>query len=131
MAKYSDFDSYWMHGKDDLLFETQKKARKIHYCTECSREISVGRSYRSSRFKIDGRWKTYKTCSSCIDIINWLLRCTNEETYAFGELYDELINSDLVSKVDEKEEASQCTWISNEPALVIERHYPLLIRVDK
>jgi len=49
---------------------TQKttKARKIHKCTECKREILPGEKYELFKGKWEGDFQTYKTCKDCLSV---------------------------------------------------------------
>lgn len=63
------------------------KARKVHHCEECRRDIKIGQVYE----KYSGRWcgdfDSYKTCMDCVNIRNGLT-CGN--SILFGTLWEEI-----------------------------------------
>lgn len=45
------------------------KARKVHTCCECGKEIEPGQEYEHVRGRWDGPdFETFKTCSVCLEI---------------------------------------------------------------
>lgn len=74
-----------------------RTARKTHTCTECGRSIASGDKYRYSSGKWDDFIGSYKTCLDCDEIKVWLdkkIDCC----IAFGEMYTELIESEIISR---------------------------------
>jgi hypothetical protein len=59
-------------GRCTVLHSTDRKARKEHRCTECYRVIPVGEIYLNEGCLWDGRKDTYKICSHCQVVRNWL-----------------------------------------------------------
>ena len=57
---------------DRAEFYTEKKvkARKSHKCSECKKEIRRGEIYERVTGKWDGEIDTYKTCKTCLNILN-------------------------------------------------------------
>lgn len=51
---------------------TQHKARKEHVCFECRRTIQPGERYESAFGIWDGRGDTFKTCSHCLSLREWV-----------------------------------------------------------
>jgi hypothetical protein len=49
-----------------------KSARKNHRCTECRRTIKQGESYEFVFGFSDGEAHTYKTCSHCMSLREWV-----------------------------------------------------------
>lgn len=45
-------------------------ARRDHGCDECSESIPRGAAYERVKGLWDGRWSTFKTCLSCVEIRN-------------------------------------------------------------
>ena len=54
-------------------------ARKEHVCEECGRRILAGERYETVAGKWDGEFFTFKTCSHCLDLKNFV----NENTACF------------------------------------------------
>ena len=50
-----------------LLATTWPTARVAHACSTCSGDIPVGETYRSQRYRFDGRLQTEKTCPHCLE----------------------------------------------------------------
>jgi hypothetical protein len=44
----------------------QRKARKLHRCTDCSAQIQPGETYGYFRYLFEGIWGTERRCSTCI-----------------------------------------------------------------
>lgn len=66
------------------------KAAKEHGCTECAETIPKGARYELAKGCWDGRWSTYKTCLSCVEIRDHFA-C--ESGYLFGEVWSQLEES--------------------------------------
>lgn len=49
-----------------------KSARKDHRCTECRRPIKQGESYEFVFGFAEGEGETYKTCSHCLALREWV-----------------------------------------------------------
>jgi hypothetical protein len=68
--------SYCECDFDDVLTvldeRTVKAARKDHKCSECSRTIKAGESYESVFGLCDGDGYTYRTCSHCLALRDWI-----------------------------------------------------------
>ena len=84
-ADYSDdlAEFYWL---------SNPKARKVHKCYDCKREIQPGQIYYRDTGKWDGKLKTYKMCIVCREII--------DEFFCDGFAYGQ-INSDLYEHIQE------------------------------
>lgn len=65
---------------------TTPRARKEHYCCECSEPIPVGAKYERTTGLWDGRMGTYKTCLSCVEIRNHFA-C---DGWIYGRLWEDL-----------------------------------------
>jgi hypothetical protein len=66
MADYSDGDSA------TFFSESTQKARKVHCCLECGREISKGETYRKYFGIYDGSPFGGKICQHCEVLAKWL-----------------------------------------------------------
>jgi hypothetical protein len=60
-------------------------ARKPHKCCECGQVISQGQKYERFRGMWNGKFDTFKTCQTCLDIRSEFF-CT----YVFGQIFDDL-----------------------------------------
>jgi hypothetical protein len=49
-----------------------RTARKAHRCGECRRTINVGERYQYASGKCEGDMYVAKTCSHCLDLIEWV-----------------------------------------------------------
>lgn len=56
-----------------VLFNKYVKARKVHRCYECSREIRPPELYYKESITGDGDVSTHKTCVHCMKVRAWLL----------------------------------------------------------
>lgn len=63
------------------------KARKIHHCQECGRDIAKGAEYERYSGVFDNAFFTHKTCMDCVEIRSGLT-CGNGIT--FGHLWEEI-----------------------------------------
>lgn len=63
------------------------KARKVHRCGECHREIARGETYERAVTFYDGTASTYKTCSHCLVMADWLSE--NCDGYIFGSVIED------------------------------------------
>lgn len=61
-------------------------ARKEHWCCECREAILVGAKYERTEGLWDGRWDTFKTCLSCVEIRDHFA-CNG---WTFGHLWSDL-----------------------------------------
>jgi len=52
----------------DFYNSTIRKARKIHQCSECEREIMPNETYEYVVGKWDKKLMNFKTCSDCLSI---------------------------------------------------------------
>ena len=59
---------YYDDSVADFYREKIIKARKVHKCCECSKEIQRGEQYERIVGKWDGDMYTYKTCMDCVSI---------------------------------------------------------------
>lgn len=66
------------------------KARKIHKCSECHRDIAIGQQYERFSFKFDGHMYCEKTCLDCRNI-RIGLTCEGESPPVIGELWSDVI----------------------------------------
>lgn len=66
----------------------QRKARKLHKCSECRRQINVGETYQYDFTVFEGSPDTYKTCQHCCVLREWLLK--NCGGYIYTEVADEV-----------------------------------------
>ena len=61
----------WVETGDcepDFYNDTRRRARKVHQCEECGREIAAGEEYEFVTGKWDGSISVYKTCADCLSI---------------------------------------------------------------
>lgn len=55
------------------LTEQHRKARKLHRCRECYRDIQPGETYLYETHIWEGKVNTHKTCQHCQVVRSWLL----------------------------------------------------------
>ena len=55
-----------------LLSSNKQKARIIHQCKECCRNIESGEYYVSDKFVYEGKFTIHKICNHCVIVRNWL-----------------------------------------------------------
>ena len=63
-----------------------KRAAKDHRCYECLETIKRGDRYEHASGLWDGRWSTFKTCLSCVEIRDHF-SC---DGWLFGQLWEDL-----------------------------------------
>ena len=78
----------------DVYHSRNPKARKRHKCSECSRVIEVGETYRVTEGLYDGVWSMNKVCAHCSVPASWLAE--NCGGYMDGGVYE-----DIAEHVDE------------------------------
>jgi len=66
----------------EFYIETNRKARKVHKCTECRRDILPKETYMTIAGKWDGVIQTYKHCADCQSIITQFF----SSGFTFGEV---------------------------------------------
>ena len=49
----------------DVVDHTERKARKVHRCSECDEHIVSGERYTVVSQLFDGSWDSWKLCASC------------------------------------------------------------------
>lgn len=62
-------------GADDrcnILRDENRKARKVHLCSECARKIQPGETYNLQVAQWEGTVDDYKTCQHCEVAKRWL-----------------------------------------------------------
>lgn len=52
----------------DVFEANDRKARKVHKCVECRREIQIGETYLEEAGLWEGEWSRFKTCRDCESI---------------------------------------------------------------
>ena len=67
---------------------TWPKARKLHKCCECGRDIFVGEKYCRVNAKWDGDVRTEKQHLDCEEACRYYRDFINMECLYFGELFD-------------------------------------------
>jgi hypothetical protein len=73
----------------DVVHDTQPRAHQAHQCTECSRTIRRGETYRKIHGLCDGYWATHKICAHCDAAAQWMMVVC--DGYPLNSLYDELL----------------------------------------
>ena len=53
---------------NDFQSDSERRARKDHYCGECGKRIEIGEVYNYSAGKTDGTFWDNKTCEKCHDL---------------------------------------------------------------
>lgn len=67
---------------------TSLKARKIHKCIECGRQIEPKEIYEKTVDVWDSRFDTFKTCVHCVAARQWLLdKCGG---FYYGGVHEDL-----------------------------------------
>lgn len=72
----------------DFFTKAIRKARKVHKCGECSREIQPGEKYEYYSGRYEDKFSVYKTCLDCVSIRKAFF-C---EGYFFEMIHDDLQN---------------------------------------
>lgn len=79
---------YGGHGERASFSRTQTvKAAREHECGECDETIPCGARYERTEGLWNGRWSTFKTCLSCVEIRDHFA-C--EDGWMFGEVWRQI-----------------------------------------
>ena len=82
-----------LSGCDDEAAQFSKvetrRAAKEHTCCECRETIKRGDHYENTTGSWDGRWSTYRTCLSCVEIRNHFA-C---DGWLFGQVWEDIENN--------------------------------------
>lgn len=70
-----------------------KAARKDHKCSECQRTIKAGESYEFVFGIADGEGCTYKTCSHCLALREWIKAHIPCFCWAYTMMREDAINT--------------------------------------
>jgi hypothetical protein len=81
MADGADFEG-------TFLGESTRKARKVHKCEECWREIQPGEQYRIATWVNDGRVDSMKMCAHCRVASKWL--SDNCGGFVYGGVWEDI-----------------------------------------
>jgi hypothetical protein len=76
-----------------LFKQNTRKARKIHVCTECKRDIQVSEMYEHVSYLFEGKFWQDKTCSDCLSAM--------AQFYPHGGYYPGELWNDIRSAVEE------------------------------
>jgi hypothetical protein len=71
-------------GQVNILTEKTRKAKKLHKCGECRRDILPGEHYEYIAGIWEGALTVHKTCPECVSIRNTF--------FCDGWIYEEVIN---------------------------------------
>lgn len=74
----------------DVYNETNPTAQKNHRCTECTRTICEGETYRRIEGRCDGVWATHKICAHCNAASVWMRVVCHG--WVLNQLYIELLD---------------------------------------
>jgi hypothetical protein len=74
-------------GSLEVIEDKVVKARKDHRCVECRETIAKGQKHEYIKGLWDGRFDTFRTCLSCVEIRNHF-SCGNG--WLFGEVWSQL-----------------------------------------
>lgn len=74
------------------FWETTRKARKRHKCSECRGWIEIGEAYAYIRGIWDGEASSFKQCSDCVALIAWALARNDCICFNYGQAHGDLID---------------------------------------
>lgn len=83
-------DCYCDYDPPKFVSVRTPRARKLHKCHECARTIRVGETYEYVSGMWDGYLDTFKTCSHCRDIRQYLINSIPCYCWAYGGLDETL-----------------------------------------
>jgi len=72
-----------------FCFTTFPKAKKLHKCCECGRDIAAGASYQRTSGRWEHSFEVFKTCMDCYHIRS-AFDCGG---WTYGQLYSDLRDS--------------------------------------
>lgn len=91
MSYYCECDyDYVVNILDERLVTA---ARKDHKCSECSRVIKAGESYEFVFGIAEGEGHTYKTCTQCLALRDWLKAHIPCFCWAYTMLREDALNT--------------------------------------
>jgi len=71
----------------EIYREEYRKARKIHKCCECKKDINPGQEYKYAVGKWEGEFNYYRWCLECDEIKIYIMNRFSE-SIIFGELLE-------------------------------------------
>lgn len=77
-------------GIVEMLERDHVKARKMHKCGECRRDIQPGSEYERTSFKWEGKFETYHVCFDCAEIREAFDCSEAGEALIIGEMWSYL-----------------------------------------
>lgn len=86
---YSAFCECDFYGYSEFCTSSTRKARKQHYCDECSSTILPGEVYEYAAGKQDGDMWVSKTCPRCLALVEWIRAHVPCYCRAYGDLLED------------------------------------------
>lgn len=86
-------DCYCDYEAPEFYVQETRRAKKEHRCSECGRAIDAGESYEHVRGKWGGEMGTYKTCSRCLALKNWVKAHVPCACIPHGNLVEESVEA--------------------------------------
>ena len=71
-----------------VIQSKDRKAAKMHLCSECGREIALGETYHYETTIFEGSRDSSKTCAHCMVGREWLIK--NCGGFIYGEVIEEI-----------------------------------------
>jgi hypothetical protein len=84
---------YCDYEMPSLISHGTHTAKKAHKCYECARSILPGERYESTWGIWSGEANTYKTCSHCIALRDWVKAHVPCFCWAFGHIREDAIET--------------------------------------
>ena len=106
------------------------QVRKPHKCVECLRPILIGEEAEKADGLYDGEFRTFYTCHTCKEIVDYVRNYTNIELCGHGELTETLWEADCLYKKQLIEaEVAQEPFFNEELGIVRGDHCVIATRI--
>lgn len=86
---YCDYD----YDQPEFYLRRMIKAKKRHQCEECGAPILMGEEHEYVSGKWDGYFSTFRTCSGCAELRQWVKNNVPCLYWAHGNLLEDLETS--------------------------------------
>ena len=83
-------DAGYDSDQPDFFTVKKPRARKVHKCNECARDIQPGEVYQRDSGKWFGKMLTFKICAACSEIMD-VFFCNG---FVYGEIHTDLYSRD-------------------------------------
>jgi len=77
----------------EFYSQRMQTAKKEHRCEECGKPICTGETYENVSGKWDGRFDTFKTCTRCLALKDWVKAHVPCFCWAHGNIREDALET--------------------------------------